>query len=77
VYPELVGRDAEGRIVTVKYQDLIPMLLNEVQGQQRMIEAQHQALEREHAQRLEQAAQLRAVAEQLTELKTRMAALQP
>jgi hypothetical protein len=40
VYPELVVRDAEGRIMTVRYQELIPMLLNEVQKQNRRIEDQ-------------------------------------
>lgn len=31
VYPDLVGHDTDGQIVTVKYHELIPMLLNEVQ----------------------------------------------
>jgi hypothetical protein len=33
VYPDLVARDAEGQIVTVKLHELIPMLLNELQKQ--------------------------------------------
>jgi hypothetical protein len=33
VYPELVTRTASGGVQTVKYQELIPMLLNEVQRQ--------------------------------------------
>jgi Chaperone of endosialidase len=33
VYPELVTRTAMGEVVTVKYQQLIPMLLNELQRQ--------------------------------------------
>ncbi len=37
VYPELVGRNAEGEIITVHYHKLIPMLLNELQQQQTQI----------------------------------------
>jgi Chaperone of endosialidase len=33
VYPELVTRTASGEVRTVKYQELIPMLLNELQRQ--------------------------------------------
>jgi hypothetical protein len=39
VYPDLVARSANGQIETVKYQVLDSMLLNEVQRQQRQIEA--------------------------------------
>jgi hypothetical protein len=35
VYPELVIRDEKGRIDGVRYDELAPMLLNEVQQQQR------------------------------------------
>ena len=35
VYPELVTRDEKGRIDGVRYDELAPMLLNEVQKQQR------------------------------------------
>ena len=34
VYPELVTRTATGEVQTVKYQELIPMLLNELQRQE-------------------------------------------
>jgi hypothetical protein len=40
VAPRLVARSADGEIETVYYQFLAPMLLNEYQKQQRMIEAQ-------------------------------------
>ena len=40
VYPGLVAHAADGRIEAVMYQFLPPMLLNEYQKQQRMIEAQ-------------------------------------
>jgi hypothetical protein len=38
VYPELVTYGADGKLETVRYQQLIPMLLNELQRQQREIE---------------------------------------
>lgn len=40
VAPELVARSADGRIETVYYQFLAPMLVNEFQKQQRVIERQ-------------------------------------
>jgi hypothetical protein len=41
VYPELVIRDASGKIQGVRYDELAPMLLNEWQKQQRTIAAQN------------------------------------
>jgi hypothetical protein len=35
VYPELVTYDGHGKLESVRYQELVPMLLNEVQRQQR------------------------------------------
>lgn len=40
VYPELVVRDENGRIDGVRYDELAPMLLNEVQKEQQKIAAQ-------------------------------------
>ncbi len=40
VYPEMVAYDNDGQILTVKYQLLAPMLLNEVQRQNTLIEKQ-------------------------------------
>ncbi len=40
VYPELVIRDEKGRIDGVRYDELAPMLLNEMQQQQRINSAQ-------------------------------------
>jgi hypothetical protein len=42
VYPELVIRDAAGRVQGVRYDELAPMLLNEVQKQRQTIAAQDQ-----------------------------------
>ena len=50
VYPGLVARSANGQVETVVYQFLPPMLLNEYQKQQRTIEAQAAALERQEAE---------------------------
>jgi hypothetical protein len=43
-YPGLVARSADGKIETVMYQYLPPMLLNEYQKQQRTIEAQEKEI---------------------------------
>lgn len=44
VYPELVIRDDQGRIDGVRYDELAPMLLNEMQRQQATIAAQNQKI---------------------------------
>src|SRR4029077_1253248 len=54
VYPELVTRTATGEVQTVKYQELIPMLLNELQRQ-------HQARQQESARVAALEAQLAAL----------------
>jgi len=40
VYPDLVVKDKDGQILTVQYQKLTPILLNEVQKQHRTLEQQ-------------------------------------
>jgi hypothetical protein len=65
VYPELVTKGADGKKVEgVEYEELIPMLLNEVQHQQQKLAAQSQEL-----------AALKAQAQQVAELKAQNAAL--
>jgi hypothetical protein len=44
VYPELVIRDRDGKIQGVRYEELAPMLLNEVQSQARELSDQHRQL---------------------------------
>jgi hypothetical protein len=44
VYPELVIRDAKGRIDGVRYDELAPMLLNEVQKEQAHVVAQDEII---------------------------------
>jgi hypothetical protein len=50
VYPELVTRGADGKVESVRYQELIPMLLNEQQQQQRKLVVQAQRLAELQAQ---------------------------
>jgi uncharacterized coiled-coil protein SlyX len=44
IYPELVIRDAQGAIQGVRYDELAPLLLNEVQQQQHVIDAQQEQM---------------------------------
>jgi hypothetical protein len=69
VYPELVLRNASGRIDGVRYDELAPMLLNEVQQQQRRIDAQAHI-------NAAQAAQLRDVQQKLGNLQVALTKLQ-
>jgi uncharacterized Zn ribbon protein len=45
VYPELVARNKDGQVETVMYQFLAPMLLNEVQKQQKTIDTLNATVE--------------------------------
>ena len=44
VYPELVVRGDKGEVESVQYRELIPMLLNELQHQQRVLDRQSRQL---------------------------------
>jgi hypothetical protein len=61
VYPELVTRTAAGEVQAVRYQELIPMLLNELQRQQQAMDRQQQMTESLHRE----LAELRSVVGQL------------
>jgi len=69
IYPELVIRDEKGRIDGVRYDELTPMLLNEMQQQQLKIAAQDQHSASQDAQ----ISQLRG---QLASLQAALATLQ-
>src|SRR5260221_1501688 len=76
VYPELVTRNAKGEIEGVRYDELAPLLLNEVQWQQHQLSAQAQQLvelktQNEHglAQGKEQREQNAALAARLAQLE--------
>jgi hypothetical protein len=62
VYPELVLRDESGKIQGVRYEELAPLLLREVQQQQGNIAAQEERL-------AAQDAKIQAQGQQLAELK--------
>ena len=55
--PELVVKAADGRIESVQYHELIPMLLNEVQHQQQTLSAQSRRLTAQSQQLAELQAQ--------------------
>jgi hypothetical protein len=61
VYPELVIRDEKGEIQGVRYDELGPMLLNEMQKQQRL--------------NLAQAAEIRALKTQQKEMQKQLTEL--
>jgi hypothetical protein len=61
VFPELVIRDEAGTIQGVRYDELAPMLLNEVQQQERKINAQAKT-------NADQAAEIRDLKQQAAEL---------
>ena len=64
VYPELVTRAATGEVQAVRYQELIPMLVNELQRQQQVIERlERQQHVTEHLQR--ELAELRSLLGQM------------
>jgi len=45
VYPDMVVRDAHGQIQTVEYQKLTPMMLNELQKEHRLLDAEQAKIE--------------------------------
>jgi hypothetical protein len=70
VYPELVTRGASGEVEAVRYHEVIPMLLNEVQHQRRQLATQAQELTTLKAQN----ARLRAAVVQQQERDAALAA---
>ncbi len=58
VMPELIQISPEGEVATVRYHLLVPLLLNEVQKQQRTIEDQRRRLEQQTEQIHDLAARL-------------------
>lgn len=72
VYPELVVRDDAGKIQGVRYEELAPMLLNEMQKQA----AEIRDLKQQQKQAVTQAVELRDVQQQLAELHAALVKLQ-
>jgi hypothetical protein len=76
VYPELVVRDAAtGRIDGVRYDELAPMLLNEVQQQQHKITAQANVNAAQTAELATQRAEIRGLKAQQLRTQQQMAEL--
>ena len=71
VYPELVIRDNQGRIQGVRYDELAPMLLNEVQKQQQVNRAQAARI----ASLEQQVTKVNDLEHELAEMRTALAAL--
>ena len=47
VYPDLVSRDAAGKVISVHYHELVPMLLNEVQRQAEQAQRQAEQVQKQ------------------------------
>jgi hypothetical protein len=69
VYPELVTRTATGEVQGVRYQELIPMLLNELQHEHQALQREHQALQQEHQAHEQQRAELAMLRQEVAELR--------
>ena len=83
VYPELVAHSADGQIETVQYHKLIPMLLNELQAQNKLLEkTQADAtnlagqLNEERLKNQQQALQLSTLSKQLDTLQAQENAIE-
>jgi hypothetical protein len=79
VYPELVIRDEKGRIDGVRYDELAPMLLNEVQHQQQEIAIQGLSINAQAAEIRDLKQQQKTVGnmqKQLTEMHAALLKLQ-
>ena len=85
VYPELVIRDDAGKVQGIHYEELAPMLLNEVQKQQRALKEQQTTIKVLSSQNALQAAEIRelkqrqdlfaAQAEQLRQVQRQLTGL--
>jgi trimeric autotransporter adhesin len=76
VYPELVIRDDAGKIQGVRYDELAPMLLNEMQRQQRRIEAQDERAAAQDAHAAAQAAEIRDLRKLVLQMQAGLIELQ-
>ncbi|MGD0905058.1 MAG: tail fiber domain-containing protein [Terracidiphilus sp.] len=76
VYPDLVARDAEGKILTVQYQKLTPMLLNELQKEHKLLDEQTATIQQQEEEILQQERSAAEQAEINQRLEKRLAALE-
>jgi hypothetical protein len=77
VYPDLVSRDVGGKVVTVSYHEMVPMLLNEIQKQADQIEKQAREIERLNAKVAEGKAERASFEQRLSALEQTRAARDP
>ena len=75
VYPELVSYGADGKVITVHYHELVPMLLNELQKQAVEMRKQTRKSQRQAEQIQELAERSDRQAEQNRRLSTQVAQL--
>src|SRR5260221_510311 len=61
VYPELVTRNAKGEVEGVRYDELAPLLLNEVQHQQQALSTQQQEITTQKARSARQEQKIEAL----------------
>jgi hypothetical protein len=76
VYPELVIRDAAGTVQGVRYDELAPMLLNEVQKQQAVVATMAAQHEVDAVKMDTQAAKIASLEQQLADIQVALAGLQ-
>ncbi len=76
VYPELVIRDEAGRIDGVRYDELAPMLLNEMQEQQKVVVAQTAKIADEEQRAAAQDTKIARLQEQLAGIQAALVKLQ-
>lgn len=74
IYPELVGYGLDGKVESVRYHELIPMLLNEAQRQAKQIERQAEEIKRLSAEVAEDKAERASFQQRLSTLEQTRAA---
>jgi hypothetical protein len=75
VYPELVVRDEAGQIDGVRYDEMAPMLLNEMQEQQQVIAAQSAQIAAQDQRAAAQDAKIARLQEQLSSIQAALVKL--
>jgi hypothetical protein len=76
VYPEMVSYGSDGQLLTVKYQLLAPMLLNEVQKQYMEVEKLNGKLDQQNLEAEKQDQRAQQQDEAIQQLQARLAALE-
>ena len=77
IYPELVVRNDNGTIQGVRYDELAPMLLNEVQKQQKIVATQAAKIAAEDQRAAAQDAKIASLERELADIQVALIKLQP